>query len=185
MGDATDFLKSAGGILASLAPTVASVLGGPFAGIATQKIIGALGLAPDASQKDVMQAIAAATPEQLIALKKAEAELLVDMKKLDVDMMALEQKDTESARKREVDTQDWTPRIIAVVVLAVWLGVQYYIFSGHILEASMRDFAMRSLGTLDAALSLILGYYFGSSLGSQKKNQQIDTLVKTVSKNGK
>lgn len=185
MSGATDFLKSAGSILTSLAPTVATALGGPFAGIATQKLIGALGLAPDATQDEVMQAVATATPEQLLALKKIEAELQVDLKKLDISMMELEAKDRADARHREVETKDWTPRIIAGVVLTVWLGVQYYIFSGHILEATMRDFAMRSLGTLDAALSLILGYYFGSSMGSSKKNEQISTLVDSIKKTNK
>ena len=44
----------------------------------------------------------------------------------------------------------------------------------------MRDMALRSLGTLDAALGLVLSYYFGSSLSSTKKTEQISSLVEEV-----
>jgi len=36
---------------------------------------------------------------------------------------------------------------------------------------------MRSLGTIDMALGLVLGYYFGSSAGSDKKNELIRKLT--------
>lgn len=179
----TDFLKAAGGILASLAPTVATALGGPFAGMATTAMIGALGLAPDTTTDDLMKAVVGATPEQLLKLKQVEAQFVVDLKKLDVDILKLDVEDRNSARKREVETKDWTPRIIAALIVGLFIGVQYFIFTGHSVEPAMRDFAMRSLGTLDAALAMVLAYYFGSSQGSRNKDAQIASL--TNGKNGK
>jgi len=167
----SDFLKAAGGILAALAPTVATVLGGPLAGMATTAMIGALGLTPDASTNDIMRAVAGATPEQLLKLKEVEAKLIIDLKTLDVDITRIDAADRDSARKREI--------------VGLFVGVQYYIFSGHDLDPDMRDFAMRSLGTLDASLAMILAYYFGSSAGSRNKDAQIATLVNGNGKNGK
>jgi len=178
----SDFLKNAGGILASIAPGLASALGGPLAGTAVNALIGALGIAPNSSQTDVMKAIAGATPEQLLAIKTVEQEFLVKMKSLDVDIMSLEQKNTEGARQREIVVQDYTPRILSGLVLGLYIAINYYIFSGHVLDDGMRDMALRSLGTLDAALGLVLSYYFGSSLGSSNKNEQISTLLDTVAK---
>ncbi len=184
----SDFLKSAGGILATLAPTVATMLGGPLAGVATNALIQGLGLAPDASHEDIMKAVASATPEQLLKLKEIEANLAVQLKTLDVRLEELKVEDRktdagdrDSARKREVATQDWTPRILAALVLSLYVGIQYYIWSGHVIDPSMRDIVMRSLGTLDAAVGLVLGYYFGSSSGSAAKNQQISNMVDVVS----
>lgn len=172
----TDFFKQAGGILAALAPTVASVLGGPLAGMATTAIIGALGLAPDASKEQVMQAIAGATPEQLIKLKEVEAQLILDLKKLDVDLEKVSADNTRDARAREVATKDWTPRVLAFSIMALYIGVQAYILGYVVPEASV-NIVMRSLGTLDAAVGLVLGYYFGSSVGSANKTDQVSTLI--------
>lgn len=171
-----DFLKSAGGILASLAPTVATALGGPFAGMATTAMLDAFGLTPDTSKDELMQAIANATPEQLIKLKEIEKQFILDLKKLDVDLLKLDTEDRNSARQREITTKDWTPRILASIIVGLFVGVQYFIFSGYDLGDHMRDFAMRSMGTLDASLAMVLAYYFGSSQGSRNKDAQIAQL---------
>jgi hypothetical protein len=173
----SDFLKAAGSILASLAPTVATALGGPFAGMATTAMIGALGLAPDTSHDDLMKAVAGATPDQMLKLKEIEQQFVLDLRKLDVDVLRLDAGDRDSARKREMATLDYTPRILAGLIVSLFIGVQYFVFAGHMVEPTMRDFAMRSLGTLDASLAMILAYYFGSSAGSRNKDAQIATLV--------
>lgn len=178
----SDFLKNAGSILASIAPTVASALGGPLAGTAVNALIGVLGLPGDSTHADVLKAVSVATPEQLLAIKAAEQDFLVQMKKLDVDIISIEQKNTEGARQREIVVQDYTPRILAGLVLGLYIAINYFIFSGHVLDDGMRDMALRSLGTLDASLGLVLAYYFGSSLGSSSKTEQISTLVDDITK---
>lgn len=171
-----DFMKSAGGILATLAPTVASVMGGPLAGMATSALIGAMGLAPETSKEDLMKAVAGATPEQMIKLKEVESQLILDLKKLDVDLEKLSVDNTKDARAREVATKDWTPRTLAFLIVGLYIGVQAYVLGFVIPEASV-NIAMRSLGTLDAAVGLVLGYYFGSSVGSVKKTEQVSDLI--------
>lgn len=172
LSDLGDAAKS---IIGAVAPTAATILGGPLAGLVTQKIVTSLGLPPDASAAEIGAAVVAATPEQLIELKKIESSLLLDLKKLDVDIASLEAADTANARQREVALKDYTPRILAGLVLALWIGINYYVFSGNELHASMRDIALRSLGSLDAAVGLVLSYYFGSSLGSYNKDRQLSS----------
>ncbi len=171
-----DFLKSAGGILATIAPTVASALGGPLAGMATTALIGALGLAPDTSHDDVLKAISVATPEQLLKLKEIEQQFLLDMKKLEIDVSKLNVDNTKDARAREVATKDWTPRILAGLIISLYIGVQFYLL-GYVLDDKQINIVMRSLGTLDAAVGLVLGYYFGSSVGSASKTDQLTTII--------
>ncbi len=173
-----DFFKEAGGLLATVAPTVASAFGGPLAGMATQKLISALGLSPDTTKDQLETALLGATPEQLLAIKKAEQEFIVDMKKLEIDVVKLQVDDRKSAREREVNTGDsWTPRILAAAVMGLYIAVQLYLLN-YVIDPTMKDFVLRSLGTLDAAVGLVLGYYFGSSVGSHQKDKHIEQLTK-------
>ena len=45
-----------------------------------------LGLPADSSEKDVSKAMAAATPDQLLALKQADQDFAVRMRELDIDL---------------------------------------------------------------------------------------------------
>ena len=175
----SDFGEAAKGIVTTLAPTAATMLGGPLAGLATQKVISALGLAPEASANQIEAALVTATPEQLLELKKVDAELTKQLKSLDVDIMKLEASDIANARQREVATQDWTPRILATLVFTLYVTVTIFVWKGTV-DVSMREIALRSLGTLDAAVGLVLGYYFGSSIGSHKKDEQITNLSRNI-----
>lgn len=172
MSGVTDFFKEAGGLLATIAPTVASAFGGPLAGMATQKLIGALGLAPETTREDLEKAILGATPEQLLEIKKVEQQFIIDMKRLDIDLEKIAAGDRDSARQREIQTGDPTPKILAALIVGLYIYVQYFLLSG-VIDASMKDFVLRSLGMLDAALGLVLGYYFGSSAGSRSKDETI------------
>ena len=70
-------------------------------------------------RKSIVHAVQAATPEQLAELKKAELDFQVQMKKLDVDVFALETEDIQHARS--AFKGDWTPKFIAVAcVLFFW-----------------------------------------------------------------
>ena len=89
-------------IIGSVAPTIASALGGPLAGTAVGALSHALFGTPDKPQAEVEQAVASATPEQLLTIKQAEAEFAEKMKQLDVDLAKLAVDDRNSARQREI-----------------------------------------------------------------------------------
>ncbi len=82
----------------------------------------------------------------------------------------LEIADKASARAREMEVKDHTPSVLATVVTVAYGFIQYYLLT-HIIAAEMREIIMRTLGTLDMALGMVLGYYFGSSLGSRIKDK--------------
>jgi hypothetical protein len=160
-----DALKTLG----QIAPGIATALGGPVAGLAVQAIAGALGLPDGATKDDALKAVCGATPEQLMALKQADQAFAIRMRELDIDLDKLAASDRDSARRREVDTHDsWTPRILAGLVIVGYALVQWFILQ-HSVAADMREIVLRSLGTLDAALGLVLGYYFGSANKSASK----------------
>jgi hypothetical protein len=85
--------------------------------------------------------------------------------------LELELQDRASARAREAAIKDYTPSMLAGMVTISYGVIQYYLLT-HIIPAEMREIIMRTLGTLDMALGMVLGYYFGSSLGSHLKDKQ-------------
>lgn len=148
-------------IIRTVAPGIATALGGPLAGMAVKAIGDALGM--DAATEDtVAAAIKGASPDDLLKIKAAEQDFQVKMRALDIDLAKIGAEDRDSARKREAATGDWTPRILACIVVVTWGLVQWFILH-HVINDDMRELVMRVLGTLDAALMLVLAYYFGAS----------------------
>ena len=162
--------------LKQLAPTAATLLGGPLAGMAVDAIGNALGL-KDATKDQVKDLLASGTlnADQMAAIKKAEADLILKVKELDIDMERVHAGDRASARDMAAKTGDiWTPRIIALVVFIVWGAVNWKLFNGTI-SGDMRELVARALGTLDGTLLAVVYYYFGSSSGSKDKTEAIAT----------
>ena len=162
------FLEKAKDVLITVAPTLASAFGTPMAGVATKAVISALGLKKDASDSEVEQAILGATPEQLLALKKADQEFLIKMKELDIDLTKIVLGDKDSARRREIETKDSTTKVLAYIICTLYVGVQLFLLT-HVIDDDMKEMVMRALGTLDAILGLVFSYYFGSSVGEVRR----------------
>jgi hypothetical protein len=176
MSGPLDLVKAATGILGAIAPTIASAIGGPFAGQAVKKLMEVLGLPPGTPDESVMGAVAGATPEQLIRIKEADNSFLIEMKRLEVDFEKMDSAtgaaDRASARLREQTLRDWTPKVLAFLTTGCYIMIQWHLLT-HIIDPSMREMVMRSLGTLDSLIGFVFGYYFGSSAGSQRKTQAL------------
>ena len=162
--------------LKQIAPTAATLLGGPLAGMAVDALGKAIGL-PEATKEQVKDALTSGTlnVDQMAAIKQAEADLVLKVKELDIDMEKVHAGDRASARDMAAKTGDiWTPRIIALVVFIVWGAVNWKLFNGTI-SGDMRELVARALGTLDGTLLAVVYYYFGSSSGSKDKTEAIAT----------
>ena len=162
--------------LKQVAPTAATLLGGPLAGMAVDAIGNALGV-KDATKEQVKEMLTSGTinADQMAAIKQAEADLILKVKQLDIDMEKIHAGDRASARDMAAKTGDvMTPRIIALVVFLVWGAVNWKLFNGTI-NGDMRELVARALGTLDGTLLAVVYYYFGSSSGSKDKTDAIAT----------
>ena len=157
-----DFLKTFGPLIGSVAPTLATAMGGPVAGMAVKAISNALFGHENGTDEDIAAALANPTSDQLAALKKIDADFKVQMKSLDIDLEKIAAADRDSARQMAIATHDWTPRVLAVAIVLSWGVVQWFLLH-NVIDASMRELVARVLGTLDGALMLVLSYYFGSA----------------------
>jgi hypothetical protein len=72
----------------------------------------------------------------------------------------------------QMTTGSFVPPLLSVLVVVAWTTIQYFLLT-HVIDPSMRELVARVLGTLDGALMLVLSFYFGSSSGSQAKDQML------------
>lgn len=165
-------------IVGTVAPTLATALGGPLAGIAVKTIATQMLGNPSATESEVEAAVLGADPQTLVKLKEIEFEFRKTMVDAGIKLEEIAASDRSNARDREIKTGDsWTPRILATVMIVGWFCIQWYLLE-HVIPAEMREIIMRTLGTLDMALGLVLGYYFGSSASGKVKDETIAHIAK-------
>ena len=163
-------------IVGTVAPTIATALGGPLAGMAVSAVSQAVLGKPDATEPELEQAIVQSNnPEVLLKLKQAELAFAEKMQKLDIDLEGLASEDRESARQREVAIRDWMPKALALCYTIAYFVVLWLLWQIPVPKEA-KELINTLFGILSAAQMSIIGYYFGSSAGSARKSQTIESL---------
>ncbi|MEQ9518642.1 MAG: hypothetical protein RLN89_04300 [Parvibaculum sp.] len=168
-------------IVATVAPGLATALGGPMAGVAVRGIATALwgeaqiGSAP-IDVTAIEQAVLTASPEDLRKLKQAEFVFQRQMKELEVDLVRLAAGDRASARERQAKTGDKMPGFIASAALAGFFGILTAMIFAELPEGSQAPLNVM-LGALGSLVVAIGNFYFGSSAGSSAKTTLIADLI--------
>jgi hypothetical protein len=119
------------------------------------------------------------------AKAKAQATLMEMAQKGQLAEIEANVKEMQSARDREVQiaTSEFAPMLSKIVtpVLALGtVGLTFILFGVIIfvdVDADSKDILIYVLGALTSAVTMVLGYYFGSSAGSKEKSSQIDELL--------
>ena len=167
-----DILKTFGPLIGSVAPTIATALGGPVAGMAVKALSGALFGHEDGSQDDIMNALANPTGDQLAAIKKIDADFKTQMKSLDIDLERIAAGDRASARDMQKETKDWIPRALAVTVTIGFFGILLYMLV-YGLPTTGNEALLLLLGALQTAWMGIIAFYFGASSSDTTKDKMI------------
>ena len=161
-------LDQFGPLLGQIAPTIATALGGPLAGIAVKTLSNVLLGHENGSEDDVKAAIATASPDQLVALKKIDADFKAHMKELDIDLERIAAGDRDSARKMQTATKDWTPKALAFFITFGFFGALVWIMVFGIPQTGTEVLLMM-LGSLSTSWTGVVQFYYGSSAGSKAK----------------
>ena len=167
-----DLLKTFGPLLQTVAPTLATALGGPLAGVAVKTLSSALLGHEEGTEDDVKAALEKATPEQLAAVKQIDADFKVRMKELDIDLERIAAGDRDSARKMQTATQDWVPRMLALLITIGFFGILVWMLMKGMPQNGTEALLMM-LGALGTAWTGVINFYYGSSAGSKEKNALI------------
>ena len=163
-------------VVKTVAPLLGTAIGGPFGAIAGAALSAALGTSPD-DPKATETALLAATPDQLVALKKAELDFQARMKELGISEEKLAYDDAASARTREAAVKDNTPAVLAYAVTIGFFGVLGWMLAKGVPREG-GDVLLVMLGALGTAWTGIVGYYFGSSVGGRKSAEALADIAK-------
>lgn len=164
-------------ILATVAPTVATALGGPLAGVATRAIAGKILGRDDASVEEVEAAVAAASGTDLVKLKELEYEFKAQLKDADIQLERISADDRASARDRQARMKDWTPSVLGLAIIIGFFGVLAYIFRFGLPDQGS-EVLLIMVGALGTMTSQVGNFFFGSSAGSKSKDAIISELKK-------
>lgn len=162
-------------VLGTVAPTILTAIGGPFGALAGGILHAALGTGGD--EKAVDTALSAASPDTLLKVKQAEADLQAKLTELGIQREQLVYSDIANARAREIAVKDMTPRNLAYLIIG---------FTGLAIAATLAgwtkvDSALAGtlIGYLVAECRSTLTYYFGSSQSSQAKDATLAEIAKS------
>jgi len=119
------------------------------------------------------------------AKAKAQAALMEMAQKGQLAELEAMGKEMESARNREMQiaTSEFAPMLNKIVTPILALGtvaltfILYAIIIFTDVDEQSKDILIYVLGALTSAVTMVLGYYFGSSAGSKEKSAQIDDLL--------
>ncbi len=157
-------------ILGTVAPFLGTMIGGPF-GAAAGKLVGEVLLGNEnASEAEIEKALASATPEQLVELRRVDADYKTKMAELGIDEQKIAAMDRDSARQREMVTKDKIPAVLALLLTFGFFGVLAMMMLYPIQQGTQGVIEVM-LGSLGTAWISVITYYFGSSYGSQIKTQ--------------
>lgn len=161
-------------IIKTVAPWIATALGGPLGGMAVTAAADALGLG-DKTTDAIKQAISGATPEQMLALKQADQAFALQMQELGfkqvTDLESLAVEDRGSARAREIAVKDNTNKVLAACIVGGFIVTVMATLMGWTKAESV--LAGTLIGYLSAKADQVLSYYFGSNKDSARKTELI------------
>jgi len=169
-------------LVENLAPSIATCVGGPLAGIAVSSLEKVFGLTPDKDatteqrQDAVAAAISGATPEQLAAIRKADQDFQVSMATLGYKdkeaLAALKVQDVQGARTMQTSTKSWVPPVLTLAITVGFFGLVAALMFCNIPEANKAIF-YSLIGSLGTAWLATIHFWFGDTNSSNDKTQII------------
>ena len=150
----------------SIAPTIASCLAGPLAGMAVETISKAIGVDPNAVQDTINSG--KLTADQIASIQSAEIALKAKAQEMNLDFEQLAVQDRKSARDMQTTTKSFIPPLLALIITLGFFGILVGMMTGKVTSS---DALMLLLGSLGTAWTGVISFYFGSSASSQNKDQ--------------
>ena len=163
--------------IAGAAPKIAESLGGPLAGAAVSAIARAIFGKDAIPEKDLADAAENASPEQIVALKKADYEFRIAIRNAALEEQRIDAGDRASARERQQKMRDWTPSILGALIIAGFFLTLAAMVAQRLPAGTETEFSIM-LGALATMTAAVVNYFFGSSAGSREKTMLLGGVKK-------
>lgn len=178
-------------LLSSIAPTIATALGGPLAGVALKSISETLFSGKDIDESDLKKLLNSGLDESVLSkLKEIDNAFTIKMRELDIDVENLKitretlyVNDTQDARKYKDNKVFWLGVVILssfALIMIVALFGSYALLTGSMPLSDPSTIGMVSgfvgtiIGYVAANAQQVVSFFFGSSAGSSKKSDAIN-----------
>jgi hypothetical protein len=164
----------------STAPLLAGLVGGPVGlGVTAAAAIISHALGTPSDPAFVEPALN--DPGALEKIRQAETANSLQLQQLmvtaaqsslahEADMARIATSDTANARAMGVANRDWVPKVLAMAVTTGFFGI-LLLMAFQPLPGSNKDLVNVIVGALGTAWISIIGYYFGTSVGSMRKTE--------------
>lgn len=160
-------------LVCTVAPWIGTALGSPLGGMAVEAAANALGLT-DKTTDAVKQALAGVTPDQMLALKKADQDFALQMQALGfkqvADLEALAAGDRKDARAMQVAKPSPVPAVLSIGVTLGYFGILIGMMLGA-LKVSDSQALLLMLGSLSTAWGAVMAFWFGTTRDSGRKTE--------------
>jgi hypothetical protein len=166
--------------IGSTAPLLARLIGGPVGiGVSAAAAIISHSLGTPSDPAEVERALS--DPGALEKIRQAEGANALQLQQLvvtaaqarlahETDMARIETSDRASARAMSLANGDWVPKVLAMAVTAGFFGI-LLLMAFQPLPGVNKDLVNVIVGALGTAWISIIGYYFGTSVGSMRKTE--------------
>ena len=153
--------------LMQIAPTLATCLSGPLAGLAVTAVSKLFGVQPTEVKSMIDNNKLSADQIALLQLEEIRFREQTQALGLNFEQLAVE--DRKSARDMQVSTQSFVPPLLSILVTAGFFGILSYLLINPTMNPNPTILVM--LGSLGTAWIQIIAFFFGSSSGSQNKDK--------------
>jgi hypothetical protein len=154
----------------TIAPTVASALGGPLAGIAVTALGSLFGIS-EPTQEKIKSAIEQGqmTGEQISAIRTLELQLQAEERERGFRYAELEFKNVADARAMKISTNSFFPELLSTLIVIGFFGILgWMMYKPSAIESQP---LLIMLGSLGAAFGAVINYWLGSNKGSDRTKE--------------
>jgi len=154
-----------GGLLKSLAPTIASAAGGPMAGMAVKMAAKKLGL-PDTATANEIEDLIEREPDKAIIVREADKDFKNRIREMEIDLESFKTEVEDRKDARENFATDWTPKVFSVLTLLLYGA---FVMIVTLMPHDQNDETIISLvlGQLSGILGTAAAFFYGSSSGKK------------------
>ena len=154
-----------GGLLKSLAPTIASAAGGPMAGMAVKMAAKKLGL-PDTATANEIEDLIEREPDKTVMVREADKDFKNRIREMEIDLESFKTEVEDRKDARENFGTDWTPKVFSVLTLLLYGA---FVMIVTLMPHDQNDETIISLvlGQLSGILGTAAAFFYGSSSGKK------------------
>ena len=154
-----------GGLLKSLAPTIASAAGGPMAGMAVKMAAKKSGL-PDTATANEIEDLIEREPDKAVMVREADKDFKNRIREMEIDLESFKTEVEDRKDARENFATDWTPKVFSVLTLLLYGA---FVMIVTLMPHDQNDETIISLvlGQLSGILGTAAAFFYGSSSGKK------------------